>query len=289
MIHHLTLGTDDLARGGAFFDAVLAPLGLVRSWDDREGDGWLCWQPPGSEALGPDSQPGFWLCRPADGGAASAGNGATVAFTAPTRAAVRAFHKAALANGGSCEGPPGLRPHYGERYYGTYVRDPAGNKIAAVCRRPDVWWQDLEVCQFGSTPAIQTQLAHLVAIGVKQATAGAYNGVATESTLGQQWLVVDGHARPVCVIETTAIDLLTFDQISAGFAAREGEGDGNLAYWRAVHEDWFRSRGEWSDGFLIEAEQFRLVEVIDPDTIPPRDEILAREAASVREWLPATP
>ena len=137
MFHHLTLGTDDLERAGAWFDAVLAPLGLVRTFDDREGDGWLCWQPPGSDPLGPDSQPGFWLCRPADGGAAGAGNGTTLAFRAPSRAAVRAVHRTALRLGGRCEGEPGLRPLYGERYYGAYVRTPDGHKIAAVCRAPD--------------------------------------------------------------------------------------------------------------------------------------------------------
>jgi uncharacterized protein YhfF/catechol 2,3-dioxygenase-like lactoylglutathione lyase family enzyme len=286
VFHHLTLGTDDIARGGAFYDAVLAPLGLVRTWDDVEQDGWLCWQLSGKAPLGPETQPGFWLCRPTDGGAPSAGNGATVAFAAPTRAAVRDFHAAALAAGGRCEGPPGLRPHYGERYYGTYVRDPAGNKIAAVCRRPDVWWQDLKTCTFGTTPQIQTQLAHLVAIGVKRATTGIHNGIATESGPGQQWLVVDGHARPVCVIETTQVEILPFDTITPVFAAEEGEGDGSFAYWHRVHEHWLRTTcPDYAPDMLVEAERFRLVEVVEPDALPARAAILAEEARSARSWL----
>ena len=59
----------------------------------------------------------------------------TVAFDAATRAAVDAFHQAALAAGGSDEGPPGLREHFHPDYYGAYVRDPDGNKICVVCHR----------------------------------------------------------------------------------------------------------------------------------------------------------
>ena len=73
------------------------------------------------------------FCGRTTASAASAGNGVTVAFTVPSRAAVDAFHAAALANGGTDEGPPGLRTHYHPDYYGAYVRDPEGNKICAVC------------------------------------------------------------------------------------------------------------------------------------------------------------
>jgi len=76
------------------------------------------------------------VVRPLDGAAAGAGNGVTVAFAAPTRAAVDAFHAAALAAGASDEGAPGLRPHYHPNYYGAYVRDPDGNKLCAVCHSP---------------------------------------------------------------------------------------------------------------------------------------------------------
>ena len=57
-----------------------------------------------------------------------------LALTAGTRAAVDAFHAAALANGGSDEGKPGLR--YSEHFYSCYVRDPDGNKLSAVCTKP---------------------------------------------------------------------------------------------------------------------------------------------------------
>jgi catechol 2,3-dioxygenase-like lactoylglutathione lyase family enzyme len=133
MFHHVVLGTNDLVAGGVFYDTVLTPLGYVRTYDNV-AEGWIAWQEPGQAPLG-GVAPGFWLCRPANGHAACGANGGTVAFQAPTRASVDAFYAAALAGGGECAGPPGLRPDYGLNYYGAYVRDPIGNKLAAVCRR----------------------------------------------------------------------------------------------------------------------------------------------------------
>ena len=73
------------------------------------------------------------MLPPFDGRPAERGNGWHCAFLAPSRAAVDAFHTAALGAGGSDEGAPGLRPQYTENYYGAYVRDPDGNKLQAVC------------------------------------------------------------------------------------------------------------------------------------------------------------
>lgn len=78
----------------------------------------------------------FWILRPYDKKAASAGNGVTVAFETKSRAAVDAFHAAAMAAGATDEGPPGLRLHYHPDYYAAYVRDLDGNKICAVCHAP---------------------------------------------------------------------------------------------------------------------------------------------------------
>jgi len=60
-----------------------------------------------------------------------------VAFSAPDRASVDAFHEAALAAGGTDNGAPGLRPHYHETYYAAFVHDPDGNNLEAVCHRPE--------------------------------------------------------------------------------------------------------------------------------------------------------
>jgi catechol 2,3-dioxygenase-like lactoylglutathione lyase family enzyme len=123
---HLTVGSSDMDRSVRFYDAVLAPVGLVRLKSFRAASGY------GPKDFAGINLP-FWILRPHDRKAASAGNGVTVAFTVPSRAAVDAFHAAALANGGTDDGPPGLRTHYHPDYYGAYVRDPEGNKVCAVC------------------------------------------------------------------------------------------------------------------------------------------------------------
>lgn len=129
MLSHVTVGSDDLPRAIAFYDAVLGPLGLMRIEADPQGGlaGW---------ARGPESSPQFWVLRPIDGRPATVGNGVTIGFEAPDRAAVDAFHAAALAAGATDEGAPGLRPNYHPDYYGAYVRDPDGHKLCCVCHRP---------------------------------------------------------------------------------------------------------------------------------------------------------
>jgi catechol 2,3-dioxygenase-like lactoylglutathione lyase family enzyme len=126
MFSHVTIGTNDFERAAAFYDAVLAILDHGRF---VSGDGYAGYGGPKGNQ--------FWLLSPFDKAPASPGNGCHVAFLAPNRATVRAFYAAALANGGSDEGPPGLRAHYHPNYYGAYVRDPDGNKIQAVCHRRD--------------------------------------------------------------------------------------------------------------------------------------------------------
>ncbi len=122
MYSHVTVGSNDIARARAFYDPVLATLGIERFFEH-------------DSALGYGEMRGtrLWVMRPHDGAAASAGNGMHVAFLAPTRAAVRAFYEAALANGGTDEGAPGPRPQYHRNYYGAYARDPDGNKLQACC------------------------------------------------------------------------------------------------------------------------------------------------------------
>jgi len=125
MFSYVALGARDFAASLAFYDAVLAPLGHRRFDADAQA-GHASWGQP-------DPGPHLWICRPFDGAPASKGNGVMVSFLAATRAQVDAFHAAALAHGGSSEGAPGLRPHYGPTFYAAYVRDPSGNKLNAVC------------------------------------------------------------------------------------------------------------------------------------------------------------
>jgi len=120
MLSHVSLGTNDAGRAAAFYDPVLAVLG-IRKLDERDG----------SVDYGV-AKTVFSLERPSDGRPASAGNGVHIAFDAGTRAQVDEFYRVALANGGTCAGAPGLRPEYDANYYGAFVRDPDGNKIEAV-------------------------------------------------------------------------------------------------------------------------------------------------------------
>ena len=133
MFTYVCLGTNDLARSVRFYDPVMAALGHQRCHTPGENDwdglaGWGSYSDRGMREIA------LWLGKPFDGQAASFGNGVMVAFKASSWAQVDAFHAAALAHGGSCEGPPGLRIHYNPDFYAAYVRDPEGNKLAAVCR-----------------------------------------------------------------------------------------------------------------------------------------------------------
>lgn len=128
MFDHLSITTTDLDRAQRFYDAILAPLGVPRvnhrphaiGYGERHGmDGAPCYISIylGIDRLVADNR--HWC------------------FRAPSRAAVRAFHAAALANGGTDDGPPGIRERYSPDYYAALVRDPDGNRLEAVTRRPE--------------------------------------------------------------------------------------------------------------------------------------------------------
>lgn len=127
MFSHITLGTNDWPTAKRFYDAIANALSLPVF---LERDGGAAW----GDAVGPK----LFVGPAFDGQEATNGNGTHVAFLAKSRAAVDDFYQAALAHGGSDEGPPGLRAHYHPNYYGAYVRDPDGNKLQAVCHSADV-------------------------------------------------------------------------------------------------------------------------------------------------------
>ena len=104
MYSHITLGTSRMNRAMRFYDAVLAPLGMKRKRTFKIA---VSYAPPDFSGV---NEP-FWVVRPDDKQDATPGNGVTVAFEAPTRAAVDAFHVAALAAGATDEGRPGIRAH----------------------------------------------------------------------------------------------------------------------------------------------------------------------------------
>ncbi|SOC83433.1 Catechol 2,3-dioxygenase [Ensifer adhaerens] len=127
MLLYVTVGTNDLARAGAFYDRVLCELGYMRRETEADSLGY---------AHAGDTRCRFWVTRPYDQKPASFGNGVTIALMADSRDAVRRFHAAALAQGGLDEGEPGLRPFH-DHFYAAFARDLDGNKIAAVCERPE--------------------------------------------------------------------------------------------------------------------------------------------------------
>ncbi len=129
MIDHLSLGVRDLAKSRAFYDAVLAPLGYRRLYDldDASGYGRSDPHPLKEQALP------FWIGHD-PGGVGLSGH---VCFRAPARASVDAFHRAALAAGGSDNGKPGLRSQYHAHYYAAFIVDPDGHRIEAVRHEPE--------------------------------------------------------------------------------------------------------------------------------------------------------
>jgi catechol 2,3-dioxygenase-like lactoylglutathione lyase family enzyme len=133
MFTYVCLGTNDLECAIRFYDAALGALGLERC--DTSGEtSWNGWAGWGTYRNHGAQEVALWLCEPFDGKQATAGNGTMVALHAKSWEAVDCFHAAALANGGSSEGAPALRPQYNPDFYAAYVRDPDGNKLAAVCR-----------------------------------------------------------------------------------------------------------------------------------------------------------
>lgn len=143
MFSHVTVGVSDLDAAAAFYDAILSPLGLrQREVTPDGGPAARCWITPG-QAL-----PRLYAYQPFDRQPASAGNGSgsgsgngngngsgsMLAFLAGDEQQVRLAYAAGLLAGGSSEGEPGERPHYGKGYFGAYLRDPDGNKIHLVHR-----------------------------------------------------------------------------------------------------------------------------------------------------------
>ena len=118
MIGYVTLGTNDLARGAKFYDAIAAELGTSRMMENEQ---FIAWGTPGGGA-------GLGLTKPYNKEPATVGNGVMVAFAAKDRAQVDRLHALALSLGGTDEGAPGLR--FGN-FYAAYFRDLDGNKLNA--------------------------------------------------------------------------------------------------------------------------------------------------------------
>jgi catechol 2,3-dioxygenase-like lactoylglutathione lyase family enzyme len=128
MIDHTGVTVSDFEASKAFYVKALAAIGYAKLMEfGPEVTGSVS-----VAGFGEPPKPDFWISagtpnRPA----------IHVAFRVSNRAQVRAFHEAALAAGGTCNGPPGIRAHYHPNYYGAFVLDPDGHNIEAVCHDPE--------------------------------------------------------------------------------------------------------------------------------------------------------
>ena len=128
IIDHFGFGVSDYERAKRFYAQALAPLGIAFVMEvspEINETGWAC-------GFGRDGKPEFWI-----GGEGGTTPPMHVAFLASSRAAVRAFHEAALEAGAADNGAPGLRPHYHPNYYAAFVRDHDGHNFEAVCHAPE--------------------------------------------------------------------------------------------------------------------------------------------------------
>ncbi len=130
MLSHCFVGVNDFEAALRFYSAVLEGLGHRLRFCDRSRP-WAGWQEPGK------ARPLFLIGAPENGLPAAPGNGQMVALLCATREQVRAAHAAGLEAGGTDAGPPGLRPHYHPDYYGAYLRDSEGNKLALACHEAE--------------------------------------------------------------------------------------------------------------------------------------------------------
>jgi catechol 2,3-dioxygenase-like lactoylglutathione lyase family enzyme len=128
MIDHLGFAVRDFGASRRFYERALAPLGITVVMEVSAAETGA-----GRHAGFGKGKPDFWISegQPVPGGRIH------VAFAAANRAEVDAFHAAAIAAGGTDNGPPGLRPHYHPDYYGAFVLDPDGHNIEAVCHKPE--------------------------------------------------------------------------------------------------------------------------------------------------------
>jgi catechol 2,3-dioxygenase-like lactoylglutathione lyase family enzyme len=131
MIGYATLGSDNLPRARAFYDALLSEIGAKRMMEFGDDlGGFTLW----GVAF---DKPGIAVTNPYNKQAATAGNGNMIALTVDERAKVDALYSKALELGGTCEGPPGLRGDEGpQAFYAAYFRDTDGNKLCVFRMGP---------------------------------------------------------------------------------------------------------------------------------------------------------
>jgi uncharacterized protein YhfF len=125
-----------------------------------------------------------------------------------------------------------------------------------MAEESDTDWRSLEQFSFGDSPELADELAERVLAGTKRATCWAA-GEGPKTHVGKQWVVLDGSAVPIAVIETIELTLRRF-----------GEGDRTLASWRRAHRNYFGRQGTFAPDMLLYCERFRLIARLDADAAP---------------------
>jgi catechol 2,3-dioxygenase-like lactoylglutathione lyase family enzyme len=124
MFTHVMVGTNNIETAKKFYDAVLGAIGVPEGRADPKG-----------RVFYRTKTGAFGITKPIDGQDATCANGGTIGFACASAEQAKAFHDAGVANGGkSIEDPPGWREGAAGKIYLAYLRDPAGNKICALCR-----------------------------------------------------------------------------------------------------------------------------------------------------------
>ncbi len=126
MFSHVFVGVSNFERALAFYRALMPVLGIEERFCEPERP-WAGWQSHS------EPRPLFLIGSPYDQQAHAVGNGLMIAFLAASREVVVRAYETALANGGTPEGVPGLRPEYHANYFGAYFRDTEGNKLCVAC------------------------------------------------------------------------------------------------------------------------------------------------------------
>jgi uncharacterized protein YhfF len=121
---------------------------------------------------------------------------------------------------------------------------------------------------FGDSEQMANELAELVLKGTKRATAASIWSLEAEGKRlpvpGDLSIVTSWSGKPLCIIETQAVDVVPFSEVSSEFAATEGEGDGSLSFWREAHRRFFtrecaRAGRQFTESMLVACEQFEVV------------------------------
>jgi uncharacterized protein YhfF len=129
-------------------------------------------------------------------------------------------------------------------------------------------YADAVTFSFGDSPELNDELLALVLSGKKTATCGALRDFGADGEelpiVGRRDVVLDSNGDPACAIETVEVTIRRFDEVTAEFAAAEGEGDQSFDSWKASHKRYFARTGGFSYDMKLVCERFKVIEVFEP-------------------------